>query len=1106
MPLNTEEITENISIHLTENGSVKQIKSDSIMINQLIGNEVDGSLQNIYLRFFYEDNISAYPLIGPSSNSVYIKTDQGGKWTGTIQNVSYEVYLYISFSTWFWDIKLEGEERNIDLLYGQDIALAEEAAVRTNEAYVSQYIDHSSRWNDQFGWTICSRQNQPQEGKHPFLQQGCFNRADGYATDGFQFFGLSYKKTNVPEILTQPYLPNKVYQYEFAYPALQTEKVQLSGTHNIVFYSMFKKDHAQAVEEAFPVEDILKEWKQLPYANELNLGKGPLESSIEIPYTGLEWSEKDIDYFFPERILEEKEKGEILSFFTNSYEHVVLPLKEIQMERPHGHILLTQVDPFSLSKTMTTNCYMYGVFNAQVSLGNANFNKLMSSVRNPLNIMKTSGQRIYVEKEGKYRLLTMPSAFEMGFNYAKWYYKTEDDVLIITNFSASDQSSLHLQFTSLKQKKYKFLVTSQLTMQNNEYEVSYHKQYEENKVAITAGTKADSQDVYPHLTYNMHVSGTDFYEPETSLFQVESGLSEWPLLEWVFEETKEWTIDIEASFDTVKPASATKTFQEEKEKYRSSIQSFMKNFHLSIKEKVEELDRINATAWWYTHNMLVHYAVPHGLEQYGGAAWGTRDVCQGPLEFFLASQQYEISQSIIKTVFSHQYEQDGSWPQWFMFDRYEKIQQPESHGDIILWPLKAVCDYIEASNDFTILHESVPYMNKDNLTFTAKRETIMEHLLKEIDYIEKHFIKGTYLSEYDDGDWDDTLQPYDPSLKKYLVSSWTVALTYETINKISKIFKEIHSDIAVHLKQTAENIKKDFNEYLLQDNITTGFLYLKDMKNPLHMLHPNDKETGISYRLLPMQQGVISELFNKRQADTHYSIIKKHLHFPDGVRLMNKPAPYSGGVSTRFKRAEQAANFGREIGLQYVHAHIRYVEALAKLGKYEEAWEELKVVTPVRIQDSVKHALKRQANAYFSSSDGDFSSRYEAKEKFLQLKDGTTSVKGGWRIYSSGPGIFMNQLITNVLGIRMSYENLIIDPILPLHVTELAFEFTCFGKPATFIYHLNASISKIVVNNKEIKGSIYENAYRKGGIVLNKQEIDKEMRTVDNVIDVYIKQ
>ena len=85
------------------------------------------------------------------------------------------------------------------------------------------------------------------------------------------------------------------------------------------------------------------------------------------------------------------------------------------------------------------------------------------------------------------------------------------------------------------------------------------------------------------------------------------------------------------------------------------------------------MGKVNALAWWYTHNMLVHYSVPHGLEQYGGAAWGTRDVCQGPTEYFMATQNYQSVKEIIKTVYSHQYEDDGNWPQWFMFDRYYQV-------------------------------------------------------------------------------------------------------------------------------------------------------------------------------------------------------------------------------------------------------------------------------------------------------------------------------------------------------------------------------------------------------------------------------------------------
>jgi len=35
---------------------------------------------------------------------------------------------------------------------------------------------------------------------------------------------------------------------------------------------------------------------------------------------------------------------------------------------------------------------------------------------------------------------------------------------------------------------------------------------------------------------------------------------------------------------------------------------------------------------WLRQNALVHYLAPRGLEQFSGGGWGTRDVCQGPVE------------------------------------------------------------------------------------------------------------------------------------------------------------------------------------------------------------------------------------------------------------------------------------------------------------------------------------------------------------------------------------------------------------------------------------------------------------------------------------------
>ena len=84
------------------------------------------------------------------------------------------------------------------------------------------------------------------------------------------------------------------------------------------------------------------------------------------------------------------------------------------MERAHGHILLSGKGLTVDEPLLSTTVYMYGIFNSQVVLGNTTMNKLMSNSRNALNVMKRSGQRIYILENGLWRLLTMPSAFEMG--------------------------------------------------------------------------------------------------------------------------------------------------------------------------------------------------------------------------------------------------------------------------------------------------------------------------------------------------------------------------------------------------------------------------------------------------------------------------------------------------------------------------------------------------------------------------------------------------------------------------------------------------------------------------------------------------------------------
>ncbi|WP_413303253.1 cellobiose phosphorylase [Bacillus sp. 1P10SD] len=1090
-------------------GDLSSITSKNIMVNQIIANPIDGSLNNLYLRLFKGNEIKVVPLLGIHSESRVSYTDSQVIWEGTTEDVHYQVNFKLTEEgIWFWDVNVNGTDIEVDIVYGQDLGLADSGAVRSNESYMSQYIDHAVFQDESHGYVVCSRQNQPQSTGFPYLQQGSLSKTVGYTTDGFQFFGLSYKETNKPEVLTKPTLANEVYQYEFAYTALQSERVKLNGSTQFVFYGLYNENHSEAIAELEFNEEISNAWEQVKSTINASVAveKVTISPAFGEPLQTLSMTKDEIDQLFPQRLQEEWNGENLLSFFTDSYEHIVLKEKELLVERPHGHIIMTGQTGQMKEDIITSTSYMYGVFNAQLVVGNTSFNKMLTNTRNALNILKTSGQRIYVQMGDVYQLLTMPSMFEMGFNYARWYYKTPEDTLIITNFTTVDTPEVQLQVRSVNGHTYRFLVTNQVSMNNNEYTVPFHMDTDGQLITFRADSNSDSSNIYPNLSYRIKVTGTDYtIEDERKLGENLLPQSA-SLVVLELSETPEWNITIQGLLHGEPIPFVTREASNEIETYREVYRQVMNGFKLSKADQSSpDLDKVNALAWWYTHNMLVHYSVPHGLEQYGGAAWGTRDVCQGPTEYFMATQNYDAVREMIKTVFSHQHEETGNWPQWFMFDKYVTIQAHESHGDIIVWPLKMLSDYLNVTNDYSILQEEVPYITMTSFQFTEYTATILEHVKKEIGYIKDHFLHGTHLSSYGDGDWDDTLQPANAQLKQFMVSSWTVSLTYQVMNQFSKAMEKVDKNESEELKALASGIEKDFNRYILQTDVIPGFVYMETAGEAEMMLHPEDTKTGINYRLLPMTRSMISELLTPDQAETHYQIIKENLFCPDGVRLMNRPAKYTGGVSTHFKRAEQAANFGREIGLQYVHAHIRFVEAMAKLGKVDEVWKGLEIINPVGLKQVVPNAEIRQSNTYFSSSDGKFNTRYEAQERFDELRKGTVPVKGGWRIYSSGPGIYMNQLISNCLGIRMENGDLIIDPVLPKEFNGLHLNFKLGSSPVTFVYHLTGTEkNSVVINGQQVSAETLSNRYRIGGVRIRKQELEKELKNTQNVIEIFI--
>lgn len=199
-----------MNVYLYDNGGIQAIQADNILLNQVVLHPFDEPLQQIYLRQYNDETISYVPLLTHTCE-IAIES-KAVTYTGRIDNQPYTVRLSLHEHGYFYDVAFAGLSQTADLVFSQDLGLAEEGALRSNEAYTSQYIDIRAV-EAESGYRLLAKQNQAQNGAFPQIEVGSFQPTVAYATDGFDVYGLSYKQTGELSGLKQPKLASRIYQY-----------------------------------------------------------------------------------------------------------------------------------------------------------------------------------------------------------------------------------------------------------------------------------------------------------------------------------------------------------------------------------------------------------------------------------------------------------------------------------------------------------------------------------------------------------------------------------------------------------------------------------------------------------------------------------------------------------------------------------------------------------------------------------------------------------------------------------------------------------------------------------------------------------------------------
>jgi len=254
-----------------------------------------------------------------------------------------------------------------------------------------------------------------------------------------------------------------------------------------------------------------------------------------------------------------------------------------------------------------------------------------------------------------------------------------------------------------------------------------------------------------------------------------------------------------------------------------------------------------------------------------------------------------------------------------------------------------------------------------------------------------------------------------------------------------------------------------------------------------------------------MVHAILEDLLTPQESLEHLVLIEEHLSGPDGMRLFDRPMPYHGGPERLFQRAESATFFGREIGLMYMHAHLRYAQALAHVGQADRFFRALCQATPIGLKEIVPAATLRQANCYYSSSDAAFEDRYQASAEYERVARGTIGLDGGWRVYSSGAGIALGLIMRRFLGVTAEADVLRVDPVIPATLDGMRAEIEVMGRPLEVHYRVGSAgcgVRRIELNGRALPFSIEPNPHRAGAALVPRPDVRERISSEENRLTI----
>jgi cellobiose phosphorylase len=403
---------------------------------------------------------------------------------------------------------------------------------------------------------------------------------------------------------------------------------------------------------------------------------------------------------------------------------------------------------------------------------------------------------------------------------------------------------------------------------------------------------------------------------------------------------------------------------------------------------------------WVTFNMNRNAGYYHGGLLFGV---GIRDQSQdlmGPL-----LSEPDVVADRIKEVLSHQFQNGSTLHNYFKLTGHG---ERTGHSDTPLWLPLAVTSYLKETGDWEFLMNVVPFQDGDEAD-------VLDHVIRAVDYVLSQLTEN-HLPKFGPGDWNDTLDYVGRKGKgeSVWVAHFLCYILRETAGLLEYLATNVLCPSASYLTETAARYRAEYDlvKQALNERCWDGAWYIRGIRDDGDVIGSSRNTEGRIF-MNAQSWAAISGVAEGERARQAMASADELLITSRGPKILS---PSYTQVDPGIGLATRCVPGKKENGAIFNHVAAWAVLGNCVIGEGNRAYSYYRKCMPMVQSDPDPDLYKMEPYVY---------SEYVTSDDHPTFGQASHS-------WLTGSGVWMfRDGLDWILGVRPTYDGLIIDPCIP---------------------------------------------------------------------------